>query len=105
MLQEASEWRIVFALAAVIYCGGAVFYSLFASGKQQDWATDCDDYEHHASTPQDDDWITLTEDKRLNAGDQNMSAVCCTVSMVFFSSENVTEISRSATFRLFSLMG
>lgn len=51
----ASEWRIVFSLAAVIYCGGAIFYSLFASGNQQEWAAEPDGYVHHVSTPPNDD--------------------------------------------------
>ncbi len=36
--QTAHEWRIVFFIAAGIYCAGAVFYVIFASGEKQDWA-------------------------------------------------------------------
>ncbi len=36
--QTPAEWRTVFFLAAGIYCAGAAFYGLFASGKLQPWA-------------------------------------------------------------------
>jgi len=36
--QGAEEWQVIFFLASAIYVAGAVFYLLFASGRQQPWA-------------------------------------------------------------------
>jgi ACS family sodium-dependent inorganic phosphate cotransporter len=40
LLQQASEWQIVFYIASVIYLVGAVIYGVFASGERQSWAED-----------------------------------------------------------------
>ncbi len=34
---SVSRWRIVFIMSAVIYVVGALFYTVFGSGKQQHW--------------------------------------------------------------------
>ncbi len=34
---SVSRWEIVFIIAGVIYIIGALFYTIFGSGKHQDW--------------------------------------------------------------------
>lgn len=36
--KSANEWQMVFFIASGIYMCGAIFYGLFASGEQQEWA-------------------------------------------------------------------
>lgn len=36
--KSPDEWRIVFYVVAAVYCVGAAFYGIFASGKLQHWA-------------------------------------------------------------------
>ncbi|ELT91388.1 hypothetical protein CAPTEDRAFT_21080 [Capitella teleta] len=45
------EWRIIFYIAGVIYCCGAVFYGIFASGERQPWADMQPGYAAHADEP------------------------------------------------------
>lgn len=33
-----SQWRLVFWVSAIVQCGGAIIYILFASAKVQPWA-------------------------------------------------------------------
>ena len=33
-----SHWKTVFCIASVIHSFGVIFYAVFASGEQQDWA-------------------------------------------------------------------
>ncbi|GLH08998.1 Uncharacterized protein GBIM_14150 [Gryllus bimaculatus] len=37
------EWRIVFYIASGVYFGGAIFYSIFASGERQKWAEEVEE--------------------------------------------------------------
>jgi hypothetical protein len=48
LLQTKDEWRIIFYLAGFIYCGGAIFFGVFASGDRQPWAETDPGYETQA---------------------------------------------------------
>ncbi|XP_074652998.1 sialin-like isoform X2 [Tubulanus polymorphus] len=45
----ASEWRIVFFIAAAIYLASMVVYVIFASGETQQWAKIANGYEVHST--------------------------------------------------------
>jgi len=44
------EWRIVFFIAAGIYCFGVVMYAILASGEKQPWADMPTGYQPHLDT-------------------------------------------------------
>nr|CAG4638404.1 EOG090X04X8 [Cyclestheria hislopi] len=62
--KSASEWHIVFYIAAGIYLFGCVFYGIFASGDRQSWAMDSEEKEPDNNMTD----ISLTVDSVVSYG-------------------------------------
>lgn len=58
------EWQNVFVIASMVHYSGVIFYAIFASGEQQDWANPEDTSEDKLGFIDDDE---LAEEAELNS--------------------------------------
>uniref|UniRef100_A0A3B4Z2J1 Solute carrier family 17 member 8 n=1 Tax=Seriola lalandi dorsalis TaxID=1841481 RepID=A0A3B4Z2J1_SERLL len=67
--QTRLEWQNVFVIAAMVHYSGVIFYAIFASGEQQDWANPESTSEDKCGIIDEDE---LAEESELNS--ENMMA-------------------------------
>lgn len=67
--QTRLEWQNVFVIAAMVHYSGVIFYAIFASGEQQEWANPESTSEDKCGIIDEDE---LAEESELNS--ENMMA-------------------------------
>lgn len=67
--QTRVEWQHVFVIASMVHYSGVIFYAIFASGEQQDWANPESTSEDKCGIIDEDE---LAEESELNT--ENMMA-------------------------------
>lgn len=62
--QTRLEWQNVFVIASMVHYSGVIFYAIFASGEQQDWADPESTSEDKCGIIDEDE---LAEESELNS--------------------------------------